>query len=40
LPSNSMNSGDDEMMGMTMDMPSSSTDNMTMSMDMPSSLSS
>jgi predicted metal-binding membrane protein len=39
LPSNSMNSGDDEMMGMTMDMPSSSTDNMTMSMDMPSSLS-
>src|SRR5918995_1885593 len=37
LPSNSMNSGDDEMMGMTMDMPSSSTDNMTMSMDMPSS---
>lgn len=45
LPSDSMNSGDDEMIGMTMDMPmsmdmpSSSTDNMTMSMDMPSSLS-
>ncbi len=44
LPSDSMNSGDeeddDEMMRMSMDMPSSSSDNMMMSMDMPSSSSS
>jgi predicted metal-binding membrane protein len=38
LPFDSMNSGnDDEMMGMSMDMPSSPSDKMTMSMDMPSS---